>query len=62
MEQIIAQLPVLAKIIPYVLVLNILLSAVSQALVILGKKVPALEKVSALLKKIVDAVSANQAH
>ena len=62
MNDLIIQLPILAKIIPYILVINILLSAVSQGLDVLGKKIPLLEKASVLLKKLVDLISANPKH
>lgn len=50
-------------IIPALLVANILLSAVSQVLVVLGKKeIPIISQVSVALKKAIDFLSANVQH
>jgi hypothetical protein len=53
----------LELIIPALLVLNIALSALSQVLVVLGKKeIPLISQISVTLKKILDFISANTAH
>lgn len=50
-------------IVPALLILNIALSAVSQALVVLGKKeIPLISQISVVLKKILDFVQGNVKH
>ena len=53
----------LEMILPALLVLNIVLSAISQALTVLGKQqIPVISQISDILKKIVDFLSANSKH
>ena len=50
-------------ILPALLILNLVLSTVSQVLVILGKKeIPVISQVSVVLKKAIDFLSANTQH
>jgi hypothetical protein len=58
------QYPWYAQAVVAVIVLNIVLSAVSQALDVLKlqEKAPWLAKVAVVVKKLVDVVSANVAH
>ena len=50
-------------IVPALLIANILLSAISQVLVVLGKKeIPVISQVSVMLKKAIDFISANVQH
>ena len=49
--------------IPALLIVNVVLSSISQVLVILHKQdIPVLSQIAAGLKKVVDFLSANQAH
>lgn len=53
----------LIKILPALLVLNIVLSAIGQGLAVLGKQqIPMISQASDILKKIVDFLSANSKH
>lgn len=64
MDQIIAQLPILAQIIPYVIVLNVVLSAAAKILEVLKlqEKFPIVAKIAGYAQKLVDAISANPKH
>ena len=49
--------------IPAIIVINIVLSSVSQVLVALHKQdIPALSQIAGVLKKVLDFISANQQH
>lgn len=62
MEQIIAQLPVLAKVIPYLVAFNLILVGVSKALEVLAIKVPVLSVIAGYAQKLVDAIGYNPKH